>query len=182
LAVLVHGWGGTPADGWFPWLKSELEARGYAVIAPTMPDTQVPEITPWVETLKSTLAENEASEVLLVGHSIGCQTTLRYLAQAYVPVDKAIFVAGWIELTGLDETEKVVARPWLEIPIDLSHVTSHLKRSVALFSTNDPVVPLGPNRAFFKDKIGSEVITLEDYSHFDEDAGVMSIPELLRYI
>jgi predicted alpha/beta hydrolase family esterase len=132
--------------------------------------------------LKTVLADNEATEVLLVGHSIGCQTILRYLAQAYVPVGKVIFVAGWIELTGLDETEQVIARPWLEIPINIPHATSHLRRSVTLFSTDDPVVPLEPNRTFFKDQVGSEVVTLDGYSHFDEDAGVMSIPELLQHI
>jgi hypothetical protein len=57
-----------------------------------------------------------------------------------------------------------------------------MKKSIALFSTDDPVVPLEPNRAFFKDKLGSEIIVLDGYNHFDQDASVMSIPELLQYI
>ena len=28
---VVHGWDGHPAEGWFPWLKKELEKRGYLV-------------------------------------------------------------------------------------------------------------------------------------------------------
>ena len=27
--VIVHGWGGTPEEGWFPWLRRELEERGH---------------------------------------------------------------------------------------------------------------------------------------------------------
>lgn len=182
LAVIVHGWGGSPSDGWFPWLKAELEARGYDVIVPAMPNTHVPEITAWVDTLKTILADNPAQDILLVGHSIGCQTILRYLAGAYVPVDKAIFVAGWTSLTGLTEDEQIIARPWLEIPINTEAVRSHLKHSTALFSTDDPVVPLEPNRQFFKDQVGSQVVTLNGYSHFDEEGGIMSIPELPQYI
>lgn len=182
LAVIVHCWGGSPSYAWYPWLKAQLEARGYAVIVPAMPNTQVPEITPWVDTLKSVLADNPAKEILLVGHSVGCQTILRYLAEAYVPVDKAIFVAGWIKLTGLDETEEAIARPWLETPIGLSAVRSHLEHSVAFFSANDPLVPLAPNMEFFKDQVGSETVALDGYGHFDEDAGITAIPELLQYI
>jgi len=26
---IVHGWGGHPEEGWFPWLKKELERRGF---------------------------------------------------------------------------------------------------------------------------------------------------------
>lgn len=178
----MHGWSGSPSDGWFPWLKTDLETRGYAVLVPAMPNTDTPEITSWVQTLKSTLADNEAQEVLLVGHSIGCQTILRYLAEAYVPVNKVIFVAGWVELTGLDDIEKVIARPWLEDRINVPAARSHMGKSIALFSTDDPVVPLEPNCTFFKDQIGSEVILLDKYGHFDEEAGVRAIPELLPYI
>lgn len=182
LAVIVHGWGGSPLDGWYPWLAAELEARGYAVAVPAMPDTDVPEITPWVQTLKSTIADIPAEEVLLVGHSIGCQTILRYLAEAYVPVGKALFVAGWTTLSGLDEEEQAIGRPWLETPINLEHVRSHLGSSVAFFSTDDPVVPLEPNQIFFKDRVGSETVVLNGYNHFDEDAGIMRLPELLHYV
>ncbi len=167
---------------WYPWLKKELEARGYAVVVPSMPNPDIPEITPWVQTLKSTIADNPAKEVLLVGHSIGCQTILRYLAEAYVPVGAAMFVAGWVELTGLDDTEKVIARSWLETPINKQAVRFHLQRSTAFFASNDPLVPLSPNSEFFRDQVGSAIVVLDGYAHFDEAAGTTSIPELLQYI
>ena len=182
LSVIVHGWGGRPTDGWFPWLGKELESRGYDVYIPAMPNTDAPEITPWVQTLKSTLADNPAQRILLVGHSIGCQTILRYLSEAYVPADRALFVAGWIELIGLDETEKAIAQPWLETSVAIPPLRAHLKQSTAFFSVDDPLVPLEPNRQFFEEQIGSKTVTLDGYNHFDEDAGVRAIPELLPYI
>jgi len=32
-AFLIHGWAGSPDEGWRPWLKTELEKRGFRVFA-----------------------------------------------------------------------------------------------------------------------------------------------------
>ena len=37
--VIIHGWGGYPDEGWRPWLKHELETKGFLVLVPAMPDT-----------------------------------------------------------------------------------------------------------------------------------------------
>ena len=31
---MVHGWDGNPNNHWFPWLKKELEKRGFEVHVP----------------------------------------------------------------------------------------------------------------------------------------------------
>jgi hypothetical protein len=28
-AILVHGWGGSPEEGWRPWLKKEFTKKGW---------------------------------------------------------------------------------------------------------------------------------------------------------
>ena len=28
---IAHGWDGYPEEGWFPWLKKELETKGFEV-------------------------------------------------------------------------------------------------------------------------------------------------------
>ena len=48
---LIHGWGGFLSGDWLPWAKTELENRGYEVIAPLMPDTDAPVIQAWVNHL-----------------------------------------------------------------------------------------------------------------------------------
>lgn len=181
LAVIIHRWGGSPSDDWYPWLKVELEARGYRVIVPAMPNADVPEITPWVQTLRTTLANNPAHEVLLVGHSIGCQAIIRYLAEAFVPVARALFVAGWVELMGLSGEEQVIAEPWLTDHINTAAAKAHLGSSVAFFSGDDPLVPLS-NQDFFRDRLGSRIVMLDGYGHFDEGFNASEIPELLTYI
>lgn len=39
---IVHGWDGYPEEGWFPWLERELEARGFEVHVPALPDASTP--------------------------------------------------------------------------------------------------------------------------------------------
>jgi len=31
---IIHGWDGYLEEGWFPWLKRELEAAGFAAFVP----------------------------------------------------------------------------------------------------------------------------------------------------
>lgn len=31
---IAHGWDGCPEEGWFPWLKKELEIREFEVFVP----------------------------------------------------------------------------------------------------------------------------------------------------
>src|SRR5262245_36210298 len=133
---IVHGWDGHPEEGWFPWLKAELEKKGFAVQVPAMPETKHPKIEPWVATLSQLVGKTDAN-TYFVGHSIGCQTILRYLAglPKGSQVGGAVFVAGWFTLSNaLSEKEQEVAKEWVNNPIDTSLVRTVAKQSVAIFS------------------------------------------------
>src|SRR3989338_169649 len=93
---IVHGWGGHPEEGWFPWLKKELEAKGFKVFVPQLPDAENPRIQKWVPKLAETVGVPD-EETYFVGHSMGCQTIARYLESlpAEIKIGGAIFVAGF---------------------------------------------------------------------------------------
>jgi len=93
-AYIIHGWGGNSEEGWLPWLKKELEAKGFEALAFDMPDTENPKIETWVKYLEDNI-QNPDEETILIGHSIGCQTILRYLEKfpENVKVGKAILIA-----------------------------------------------------------------------------------------
>ena len=44
---IVHGWDFNPKMNWYPWLKKELERKGFDVMVPEMPNTSEPEINAW---------------------------------------------------------------------------------------------------------------------------------------
>ena len=55
--IIVHGWDGYPEEGWFPWLKTELEAKGFEVTVPQMTDAANPRIQNWVPALTEVVGE-----------------------------------------------------------------------------------------------------------------------------
>ena len=77
-AYLVHGWMGNPNNCWFPCLKEKLEELNFEVIIPQMPNPGEPKIETWVPHLQE-IAKDADEESIFIGHSIGCQTILRFL-------------------------------------------------------------------------------------------------------
>jgi hypothetical protein len=166
---IAHGWDGYPEEGWFPWLKKELEARGFEAVVPQLPEAGSPRIHNWVPALTQVVGTVD-KETYFVGHSMGCQAIARYLETLPegVEVGGAVFVAGFFKhLTGLEDDSDVqeTDRHWLGTPIDLAKVKSHLPKSVAIFSDDDPWVPLD-NQDDFRDRLGSEIVIEHNKGHF----------------
>lgn len=177
---IIHGWDGYPEEGWFPWLRDELSERGFNVFVPSMPNPESPEIGSWVSTIKQAVGQPD-SQIFFVGHSIGCQAIIRYLESLPddIMVGGALFVAGWFTLKGLEsEEERLVASPWLTAPIDFSRVKSHGGKFVALFSDNDPFVPL-ENEKMFADYLGAKTLVKPKQDHFKGSEGINRLPEAL---
>jgi len=155
---IVHGWGGNPSSGWVPWLRNALEARGYQVNAPIMPNADAPVIKDWVKHLTDIVGTPD-KETYFVGHSIGCQTILRYLETIDKPVGGAVFVAGWFTLENLeDEDSKEVARPWITTPINLKRIKEILPKSVLIISSDDPFGAFRENKQKFSGLVSREVV------------------------
>lgn len=183
--VIVHGWEGHPKENWFPWLKKELESRGFEVMVPQLPDPDNPRIYNWVPAL-SKVAGKVDKDTYFVGHSMGCQTIARFLEGLPdgIKVGGAVFVGGFFKrLTGLEEDPEVqeTDRHWLTAPIDFAKVKSHLPKSIAIFSDDDPYVPLD-NQDDFKEKLDSEIIVEHNMGHFSTSAGVTQLSVALNSI
>lgn len=182
---IIHGWDGTPEEGWFPWLKSELEKQNFEVHVPQMPDPGSPRIFNWVPKLSEIVGIAD-SNTYFVGHSMGCQTIVRYLETLpnQIQVGGAIFVAGFLSrLTNLEDEEEVhdISKHWLETSINLEKIKSHLPKSVAIFSDNDPYVPMD-NIDLFRDKLGSEIFIEHEKGHFSGSTGTRELPIVLDAI
>lgn len=179
-AIIVHGWSGSSQKDWMPWAKEELEKLGYKVIVPDLPDTDNPKIETWVQSLAQVAGELRRSDIL-IGHSMGCQTILRFLAT--LPegqkVGRVILVAGFGPyLKGLTEEESLIAKPWMETPIDFDLVKTRAGKFIAFFSDNDPFVPLEENKKLFEEKLAAEIIVEPDKGHFNDMS--RECPDLLQ--
>jgi len=181
---MIHGWSGNPGNSFLPWLKKNLEERGYAVTALLMPEPDRPRIETWVPFISKAIG-NPDPDTLLVGHSIGCQAIMRYLAELPegVTVGTILLVGGWIsKQTDRYTPEKLaIAKPWIETPINFARIRRVAPRVIGVFSDNDPHVTMD-NVEIFKDTLGAETIVKQGQGHFSDADGVTTIPELLPYL
>ncbi len=180
---VVHGWDGYPEEGWFPWLKRELESRGFEVHIPQLPDAKYPKLEKWTPALAE--AVGKADEyTYFVGHSMGTKTIIKYLEglPEGTKIGGVVFVAGFLKrLTGLEDDPEVheYAGNWLEAPVDLEKARSHFEKSTAIFSDNDHYVPLD-NVDDFRDKLGSKILIEHNMDHFSGSVGVTELPIALQ--
>jgi predicted alpha/beta hydrolase family esterase len=180
--IIVHGWGGKPNAGWLAWLNRELSSRGFEVYAPIMPNPEFPKIKSWVSFLKRFIP-NPDEDTYFVGHSIGCQTIMRYLEKigSKTKVGGLFFVAGWLKLNKLKtKEEKIISTPWLEKPINFKKIKAKTKNIFALFSDNDPYVPK-INAKIFKKELNAKIIIEKNKGHYIENI-TKNIPILLKEI
>lgn len=178
---LIHGWGGSGEGGWFDWLKQELPKKGFEVKSFNMPNTEEPKIEEWVGYLEKKINLNEINEeTYFIGHSIGCQTIMRFLEKLHKHkrIGGCVFVAGWFDLINLEQKEIEIAHPWIHQEIHFERVLDHCNHFLAIFSTNDPYVHLDETNKF-KEKLGAKIIVKKNLEHFNN---VEKIPEILEFV
>lgn len=180
--IAVHGWAGSPQHDWFPWLKTELVRLGNEVIVPEMPDSEKPNMHAWMAAL--TKASGKVDEnTFFVGHSIGCQTILRYLAMnpSQGVAGGVVLVAPWTTLKPeslSSQEEKNIARPWIEMPIPWELAKKHSKKFVCFFSDNDEFVFV-EDAVHFEQKLKAEIIIEHEMGHYSAGENVKRVPSVL---
>lgn len=183
-AFIIHGWDGYPEEGWFPWAKEELEKRGFIVTVPKMPHADRPNIDGWVGKMGALVGVPDEN-AYLIGHSIGCQTILRYLAalREGKKVGGVVLVAGFFELVPLEsEEEKEIIKPWLETPIDFERVKAAAGKITVILSDNDEWVPLERNKQLFEQRLAPKIIVKHNMGHFSGSNGIKKLPVVLETI
>ena len=162
-----------------------LVERNFVVAVPDMPNTNEPRIKDWVSNLAKVVGKPD-KDTYFVGHSIGCQTILRYLEgiNENVVVGGAVFIAGWFHLikNSLEtKEEEEIANEWTDTPINFESVRKHLKTSTACFSDNDPFVSISESKVFEKE-LGSKIIIHPKRGHFRLEDGISELHVALNEV
>src|SRR3989344_8977610 len=179
---LIHRWGGDSESDWYGWSKKELEKKGIPVGVFDMPDSENPKIEKWIKYLEENIKDVD-EETYFIGHSIGCQTILRYLEKLHKHkrIAGCVFVAPWFNLINLEADELKIAHPWINTKIDFSRILDHCNNFLAIFSKNDHYVHLDEIEKF-KKNLGAKIIIKEKQGHFTEEDKIKKIPEILEFI
>ena len=178
---LVHCWDGTSSDGWYPWLEEKINDQNIKLFKFDMPNTANPKIEEWVDYLNSKVdLLNE--ETYFIGHSIGCQTILRYLeTKEITKIGGILFVAPWLDLLPEaieDEDSYNTAQPWINRPIDFEKVKQFTNNISCIFSDNDYFVSLEQEKEF-RNKLNAKTVIVNNKGHISQDDDVYELQEIL---
>jgi predicted alpha/beta hydrolase family esterase len=181
-AVILHGTSGNPSKNWFPWLKAQLEQRGYEVWVPQLPDPDRPNRFTYEEFLKS--ADWDFSENLLVGHSSGATTILNLMSTDWFPhIETAVLVGTFLNEDLTKDAD------WYEdgqfdnlFPpdgFDVEKVRPKVDQVYFLHSDDDPYCELKPVEDLARE-LGATLRIEPRKQHFS--AGLKEVPEVLELL
>lgn len=181
---LIHGWGGSPEEGWRPWLKNELEKIGFEVHVPAMPDAEHPKMDAWLKELTKVIGTPD-KDCYFVGHSLGCITILRYLENLgkNQKIGGVVLVAGFsdINITVGEDEDVNELKTFFETDVDFEKIKNYCNKFVAIHSDNDPYVSLYYGD-IFKEKLNAEVIVEHNMRHFSGGDGINQLPVVLESV
>ncbi len=170
--LILHGAGNSSQGNWFPWLKKELEQKGYKVWSPNLPNSDQPILRDWLETIASNKDWKFDSESILIGHSSGATFALRLLERLpeEIRIDKTILVATFVHKGTLPEFF-----PYKEGLLETPFVWGKIKNSSKSFhfiaSDNDPYQCGVDNAKVLQDNLGGELILKSGEGHFNLEKG-----------
>lgn len=177
---IVHCWDGTKDDGWYPWLDEKISNDNNKVIRFNMPDTQHPKIKEWVSELNKQV-DSIDENTYFIGHSIGCQTILRYLENKNTEkIGGILFVAPWLDLLPeaiSDEDSYNTAYPWINTKIDFDKIKEITNNITCIFSDDDYFVSITQKEEFEK-LLNAKTIVVSGKGHISADDGVNELEEI----
>jgi uncharacterized protein len=176
-AIIVHCWEGSPEYCWYPYVKRELELKGYQVEVPFFPD-MFPLLSKWVEKIDRVMGVPDQNTVL-VGHSLGSVAVLRYL-ESLPPghqVGGAVLVSGFVSNLGLKLLANFFRDPW-----DFQTIKSRAREFVLIASGEDPYIS-PEHTGLMKDNLDARVIWMPG-GHFTEwqRTEYKEFPEVVRSV
>lgn len=181
-AVILHGTEGTPESNWFPWLKTELEKRGYEVWVPQLPDAEEPDAAKWTKFL---LESNwDFSDNLLIGHSAGAVEILKLLPHMAngIKVKTAVLVASFTEDLA-QEPNWLMLKNLFNEPFDFDADKSAADKFLFVHASDDPYCD--PKQAIYlAEQVSGEYIELSSGQHFSQslNPAFSAFPQLLELL
>lgn len=171
---ILHGWGATPDSNWFPWLKTELEQKGYAVFVLAFPDPDLPNLKKWLnefEKYKKYIDKN----TIFVGHSLGATFIFHILQEFEHPIKAAFLVAGFAGATGT-ECDRYVGDISMR-DFNWEKIRKNCKKFVMFASDNDQYVPLEKSEELSK-VLSAELIIIKNAGHLSAGSGYLTFNKL----
>lgn len=160
--IIFHGTGETDQSFWFPYIKKNLEKKGYVVSVPLLPDPDHPDLKKW---LPVALKETYTEETVLLGHSAGGPLQLSVLENINVQIQQAILVAGYARPKGDDPKPE----PILQESYKWEKIKMNVQEIIFINSDNDPWGCNDVEGRYLLDNLGGTLIIPKGEGHMGSD-------------
>lgn len=161
-ALILHGTSSSSKENWFPWLKDQLEQRGYQVWVPDLPKADVPNLERYNTYILQHLPFTIDGETALIGHSSGAVAILGLLQAlpADTVVQASYLVGSFKDNLGWDALKEL-----FEQPLDFGSIKKKSRQWYFIHSDNDPYCPL-EHAEYLHQQLGGDLLVLPGQKHF----------------
>ncbi len=161
--VLLHGFGSNSKSNFFPWLKKELENRGYKVDVPDMPNSDNPTEEEQVNYVLKNIKFSEST--ILFGHSLGAVVAMKVVEKLPHNITRLVLAGGFTKAKFKD-----IDRPFKD-KFNWDYDYEDIKKKAGfikiLSSLNDHAVPREEGKTLSRE-LNAELIESETQgSHFN---------------
>lgn len=173
-ALMLQCWYSKISDHWYPWLKNELEARGYQTQFPDIAEFRkdAPDLSIILRDVENLRCINR--DTMMVSHSLGCLAALR-LAETH-PYDTLILVSGW-DYNDLTEAHQ----SFWKTPVDHAAIKKNGKRVIVIHSDNDPYITAFSAEEMSK-RLGGTFVCVKNGGHLTAQYGFTTLPAIVPYL
>lgn len=176
---IIHGAYGSAEENWFPWLRDELEEKGFQVFVPNFPTPDGQTLENWMKVFDE-YGHYLNEETVLIGHSIAVAFILNVLERLQKPVKACFLVAGFVDFLGDAELD-LINKSFTDRDFDWLKIKENCKNFHIYYSDNDPYVPL-EKAQMLSYKLGVDLRLVEGAGHFNHAAGYDKFELLLKDI
>jgi predicted alpha/beta hydrolase family esterase len=170
-AYLIHGTS-TRDDDWFPWLEGAA-APEIKLDRIFLPNPFSPQANEWDDAIdRQVPAENG---LILVAHSLGCVTALRFVARHHLHDVRFLLVGAF--------DRGLPAYPELDTFMtpapDYGEITPKVSRATVITAKNDPIAPYHDS-IDVAHHLGAKLIVQDTGGHFLTSDGFREFPLALK--
>ncbi|SBW02840.1 conserved hypothetical protein [uncultured Eubacteriales bacterium] len=144
-----------------------------------MPDSNNPHLSTWIKQLENSIPDLDENTIL-VGHSLGCVTVLRYLLKKGIRICGIVLVSGFIGQNPMSiQTEGLSG--FVQGELDFIKINHLAPKRYVITASDDDIVPSCSTQEMAK-TLDAQLIVLDSGKHFIERDGYMSFPVLLNIL
>lgn len=173
-AVILHGTDGSPEQNWFPWLKAKLEAAGYQVWVPLLPENHAPNREVYNNFLLG--SDWDFGDNIVVGHSSGAVSVLNLLMDERCPHIKfGVMVSAWAGGSPTDMDYEQFKNLFSPDGFDFTTIKSKADKLAFVHSSDDPYCPL-EQAEYLSQQLGAPLTVIPNGKHLGKN--ITQFPQL----